>query len=174
MEKKLETTKNFGQGGRQPPVKKNLFRVLRFSGHSKECSPGNKPGRKSGNQSIAKAKRLRREEEASCSEVNAQKRQCSQRKVSKNEGIKPNILERQKVLIMKANAKSFAFHDLTPSGTKMPENLKTTIGLGLKFCPPPPTLSVNDYEEGFDRMARGIYLALQFDNFSRHFCKSKI
>jgi hypothetical protein len=41
--------------------------------------------------------------------------------------------------------KLYAFHDLTPEGSRSPCNLKTTIALGLNFPPPPPSLAVKDW-----------------------------
>jgi hypothetical protein len=61
---------------------------------------------------------------------------------------------------------NYSFHDLTPEGTIIPWNLKITIGLGLKFCPTPPSLAMKDYGEAFDKTARGIILAFHFEDFS--------
>jgi hypothetical protein len=78
------------------------------------------------------------------------------------------------VLITDAYVKNYAFHDLTPEGTMIPWNLKTTIGLRLKFCPTPPAPTMKDYQYTFDNMTRGIHLAFHFADFSNNFVKTNI
>ncbi|KAJ3616098.1 hypothetical protein Zmor_012060 [Zophobas morio] len=56
----------------------------------------------------------------------------------------------------------------------IPWNLKTTIGLRLKFCPTPPAPTMKDYQYAFDNMTRGIHLAFQLADFSNNFVKTNI
>lgn len=58
---------------------------------------------------------------------------------------------------------NLSFHNLTPKGTIIPDNLKSLLGLNLNFCPTPrqPT-SKMVYKQALEEMKRSLRLKLMF------------
>jgi hypothetical protein len=61
-----------------------------------------------------------------------------------------------------ARPTNLAFHDLTENKIA-PTNIRSLLGLGLKFCPTPRyTTSAKDIEKTLERMERDLYLKVHF------------
>lgn len=54
------------------------------------------------------------------------------------------------------------FHDLTPTNITPPQNIKSLLGLNLKFCPTPKLLKINDFQQKIEEFKRSIRIKFEF------------
>lgn len=57
---------------------------------------------------------------------------------------------------------NLAFHDLTDSTAIVPTSIKHVLGLGLKFCPTPPSIPTAFYTAALPALFRSIRLHYMF------------